>query len=51
MRSQVEIEQMSMRFSSITVDDDETAQGVQTALRWVLYPEIDDTEVLSCLPR
>lgn len=49
MRTQREVEQMSGRFSSVMVGDDETARGVQIALRWVLYPNVPDSDVTECL--
>jgi hypothetical protein len=48
MRDQVEVEKMAIQYSSIMIDaDDEMAQGIQKALRWVLYPNVGDETLLG----
>jgi hypothetical protein len=50
MRDQVEIEKMMVQFSSVIVGLDPEAQGAQTALRWVLFPNVPDEVLTRIIP-
>lgn len=50
VRSSIEIEEMSGRFSAVIVGTDPKAQGTAQALRWVLYPNVEDETLLRDIP-
>jgi hypothetical protein len=50
MRDQVEVEMMMGQFSTVIVGLDPEAQGVQAALRWVLFPDVPDEALTRIIP-
>ena len=50
MRKQIEVEEMLGQFSAVIVGLDPKAQGVAEALRWVMFSDVPDEDLIRIIP-